>query len=717
MKADFSGYATKANLRCSDGRVILPDAFAHMHGEKVPLVWQHTHSEPANVLGHIVLEARDGDVYGHGYFNQSDAAKSARQLVQHGDITALSIYANRLVEMDKMVKHGQIREVSLVLSGANPGALIDNVNIAHSDGTISTVEEEAIIYTGLPLTLIHEEAQEEAPKEEESEMSDTGTDPTIEEIFHTMTEDQQDAVRFLVGEALTEGANSQESISHATAAPASKAPASKTPASDDAEEVDDDTTVKEIFDSMTEDQKNVVYFMIGQALEDAGAGETAQQSAISSEGNSAMGYNVFEMSGNDAGQTPTLSHADAAAIFEGAKRMGSIKEAVDEYALQHGIDDIDTLFPDAKAVTNTPEFEKRRSEWVTDVLSSTRHTPFSRIKSLTANLTIEEARAKGYIKGNVKREEFFRVAKRVTTPQTIYKKQKLDRDDVLDITDFDVVVWLKSEMRLMLDEEIARAVLVGDGRSAGEDDKIAEDHVRSIANDDDLYVTSIYVNLGDANSSAEEIVDALTLQRRHYRGSGNPTFYTSETILSKLLLIKDSLGRRIYSTVADLAAALRVSKIVAVEVMDEPSVTTVGIVANLQDYTIGADRGGDVSLFDDFDIDYNQYKYLIETRISGALTKPKSALVVKGTAASAQLVTPVAPTWDGATHKVTVATTPNVTYKNKVTNATLTTAAPVTLTEDDELTVIAVPSAGYYLASSATDEWLFDYEEGPSGPF
>lgn len=711
MEPDFSGYATKANLRCSDGRIILPDAFKHMDGQKVPLVWQHTHNEPVNVLGHILLEARDGDVYGHGFFNETEAGQQAKTLVKHGDITALSIYANRLVEQDKQVKHGQIREVSLVLSGANPGALIDNVNIAHGDGTITPVEDEAVIYTGLPL--IHSE---------ESTMSHSNT---VRDIFDSMTDEQQDAVHFLLGEALS----ANGSVAHA-----------EKDAGDDDDDPDaggDDKTIKDIFDAMTEDEKNVVYFMIGQALEEAGekkpdekksgdskssgsdSDTTAKHTAFSLEGTPAMSHNVFErdsLSGNDAGTSPTLSHADSASIFEGAKRLGSIKEAVEDYALQHGIQDIDVLFPDAKAVTSTPEFVKRRTEWVAEVMNGTRHTPFSRIKSQTANLTLDEARAKGYVKGNLKKEEFFRVAKRTTTPQTIYKKQKLDRDDILDITDFDVVAWLKGEMRIMLEEEIARAVLISDGRSVGDDDKISEDHVRPIAKDDDLYVTYLYVNLGDSNSSAEEIIDALTLQRRHYRGSGNPTFYTSESILAQLLLIKDSLGRRIYPTVNDLAAALRVQKITAVEVMDEPSVDVIGIMVNLTDYVIGADKGGDVALFDDFDIDYNQYKYLIETRISGALVKPKSALVVKAVASSATLVTPVAPTWDDGAKSVTVATTTGVTYKNKVTNATLVTGTPIVLGEDDELTVVAVPaSSSYYLASSTADEWLFTYDDGLVG--
>ena len=701
MEADFSGYATKANLKCSDGRTIMPDAFKHMDGQKVPLVWQHGHGEPSNVLGHAQLEARGGDLYCHAFFNGTDAAKSAKELVKHGDIKALSIYANRLVEKSKNVMHGMIREVSLVLAGANPGALIDNVNIAHSDGNIDTLEDEAVIYTGLELT--HADGGSTVADENER---------TVGEVIETLNEEQQEAFHYLLGEALA-GAGA----SHAD---------------EDDEDEDEkkitssDKTVKEVFDSFSQEQKDVVYYMIGEALEEANKSDsktndktddsktdTAKHSNTSQEGNT-MTHNVFEQ--DSAKSATTLSHAEAATVFEGAKRLGSMKEAIEDYALKHGIEDIDTLFPDAKAITATPEFIKRRTEWVADVMNGIRQTPFSRIKSLTANLTLDEARAKGYVKGNLKKEEFFKVAKRTTTPQTIYKKQKLDRDDILDITDFDVVAWLKGEMRLMLEEEIARAILIGDGRSAGDDDKIMEDHIRPIATDDDLYVTYVYVNLGDTDSSPEEIVDALTLQRRHYRGSGNPTFYTSETVLAQLLLIKDSLGRRIYSTVNDVAAALRVSKIVAVEIMDQPSVDVIGIMVNMADYTVGADKGGNVSMFDDFDIDYNQYKYLIETRMSGALVRAKSALVVKRTADEATIVSAVAPTWDPAAKTVTVPTVTGLVYKNKLTNTTLTTENPVTLSEGDEITIIALPaSSSYYLASSGEDEWMVDYDEGILG--
>lgn len=358
-------------------------------------------------------------------------------------------------------------------------------------------------------------------------------------------------------------------------------------------------------------------------------------------------------------------------------------------------------------MTSTPDFLKRRTEWVAQVMNGTRHSPFSRIKSVMADLTLDEARAKGYVKGNMKREEFFRVSKRVTTPQTVYKKQKLDRDDILDITDFDVVVWLKAELRLMLEEEVARAILIGDGRSVGDEDKIMDDKIRPIASEHELYATTVYVNIDDADSTWEEVVDALVLQRRHYRGSGNPTFFTTEEALARMLLIKDSLGRRIYPTAQDLAAAIRVSSIVAVEVMEqEPDL--IGIMVNLQDYTVGADRGGDLTMFDDFDIDFNQYKYLLETRVSGALTKLKSALIVRRTAGAAALATPTEPTFDGTT--ITVPTDTDTVYTRTDTGATLTQGTTVAVPEGESITVAAAPASGSYFATNADDEWTFTNE-------
>jgi hypothetical protein len=577
MEPDFSGYATKAGLKCSDGRIIMPEAFKHMDGMTVPLVWQHGHKEPTNVLGHAVLEAREDGVYAYGFFNDTEAANNARQLVQHKDITALSIYANQLVEKAKSVFHGVIREVSLVLSGANPGALIDNVSIAHSDGSLDVLDDEAIIYTGLELQ--HEDDDEDEYDEDDDEF-----------------------------------------------------------------EHDEDTSMQDIYESLSTEQKNVVHYMIGAALE--AAGNTLKQSEKEEEGDlshkeGTQEMNVFEKNKGKETETHELTHDAIKGIVADAQKSGSLKEAVEAYALQHGINNIDILFPDAKTIDATPEWIKRRQEWVAGVINGVRSTPFTRIKTRTADLTFDEARAKGYIKGNFKKEEFFGVAQRVTTPTTVYKKQKLDRDDILDITDFDVVAWLKGEMRMMLEEELARAILVGDGRAVEDEDKIRDPAgsnegagIRSIVNDHELYVHKIDVPISaEPGSDYEEVIEAVARARRFYKGSGTPTFYTTEAVKTEMLLSKDNYGRRRYNTDAELASALRVSSVVAVEVMEhEDHANLLGIIVNLADYAVGADKGGDISMFDDFDIDYNQYKYLIETRVSGALTKVKSAMVIRRSA-------------------------------------------------------------------------------------
>jgi hypothetical protein len=572
MEADFSGYATKAGLKCSDGRTIMPDAFKHMDGMTVPLVWQHGHKEPGNVLGHAVLENRTDGVYTYAYFNETESGKSAKTLVRHKDITALSIYANKLLEKGKSVIHGSIIEVSLVLSGANPGALIDNVNLAHSDGEVETLEDEAIIYTGL--TLEHEDKP----------VVHAAADQTLQDVYESLTAEQKDLVHFMIGAAL---------------------------------EAADGTAAHS--DEKSDDKSN----------------DTPEESLTHQEGTE-MPRNVFEQN-EETPKTPrqTLTHDQVRSIIEDAKKTGSMKESVLAHAVTYGIENIDYLFPDARTIANSPEFVARRMDWVDGVLTGTRHSPFSRIKSQSADITHPEARAKGYVKGSLKKEEWFKLEQRVTTPQTIYKKQKLDRDDIIDITDLDVVAWLKAEMRVMLDEEIARAVLVGDGRDVADPDKIQEDHIRPIATDDEFYSHQTIVNksvVGDA------LVDAVILQREFYRGSGNPAMYTTERALTELLVVKDTTGRRLYATEAELAAALRVSKIVAVPVMEDAEIIDVGdgttvhdllaILVNLSDYTLGADKGGAVAMFDDFDIDYNQYKYLIETRLSGALTKFKSAQII-----------------------------------------------------------------------------------------
>jgi len=561
MEPDFSGYATKAGLQCSDGRTIMPGAFKHQDKMRVPLVWQHGHADPENVLGHAVLENREDGVYTYGFFNKTNKATHAKSLLDHGDITMLSIWANELVERAGKVLHGAIREVSLVLSGANPGALIENVTIRHSDGDDVTLDDEVIIYTGL-------------------------------ELEHANGDDDEEE-------------------------------------SDD----EDEETIQDVYDSMSDKQKQVLHFMLGQALE--GSEETVQQDNLDDDANNTdqegitMTRNVFEKGGQDDKPAAVLSHSDMAEIVADATRLGSLKQAVESYALSHGINQIDTLFPEAQALTSAPEFFSRRTEWVNVVLNGARKSPFSRVKTHWADLTYDDARAKGYITGTEKQEEFYGTARRETLPQTVYKKQKLDRDDILDITDFDVVAWMKGEMRVMLDEEIARAVLIGDGRTLPDADKILEDRIRPIAKDDPLFAIPVLCDM--AAGDIADFVDAVISYRSLYRGTGMPTMFTSESLLAKTMLLKDTLGRRIYTSLDQLATELRVSSIVPVDIFDPAAGAgaVLAIIVNMNDYVLGSDKGGQVSLFDDFDIDYNQYKYLIEARCSGALVKLKSALVVK----------------------------------------------------------------------------------------
>ena len=661
-KPDFSGYATKAGLKCSDGRTIMPDAFKHQDKETVPLVWQHGHNEPSNVLGYATLEHREDGVYAYGFFNDTDQAKNARTLVQHGDIKSLSIYANQLTEKSKQVLHGFIRELSLVLSGANPGALIDNITLAHGDGEMVTLEDEAVIYTGLELH--HSDKPEET---DDTAAHADSNEKTVQDVYDSLTDEQKEVVHYMIGAALE---SSTKTLSQADGS------------GNDSKDTKDESTTELVHnDDDTEEGRR-------------------------------MTRNVFEQqNGGKQEETHVLTHDAIKGIVADAQRVGSLKEAVEAYALQHGIENIDVLFPDARNVTQTPEFDSRRVEWVAGVLNGTKHSPFSRIKSIVADITFDEARAKGYIKGNLKKEEFFGVSARVTTPSTIYKKQKLDRDDIIDITDFDVVMWLKGEMRLMLDEEIARAVLIGDGRDVADEDKIKDpagaaegSGIRSILHDHDLYAATITV---DDTASNLELVDAIAMGMQYYKGSGSPTLYTTLAQLTTILLTREpTSGRRYWRTAAELASEMGLAGIVTVEVMEnEPNL--VGIIVNLRDYTIGADKGGDVTFFDDFDIDYNQYKYLLETRISGALTKIRSAVnVMRASAGAGTLATPVAPNFDGTT--VTVATTTGVVYKNKDTGATLTTAAPVVLASGESLTVEATPDSSHYFSSNQEDQWTFE---------
>jgi hypothetical protein len=664
-KPDFSGWASKYGIRCTDGRTILNGAFEHQDGDRIPLVWQHGHNSPENVLGHVVLEHKAQGPYCYGYFNTTAQGQNARTLVEHEDVNALSVFANSLIEKAKQVSHGIIREVSLVLAGANPGALIDNIEIAHSDGSTDIIADEAIIYTGLELdhadgTAVAEEAEEktETGKEDEPEPGDT----TVQQVYDSMTPEQQEVVHYMVGAALEHSGTDDSST-------------------------DDETGASEQEDMTHEDKDE----------------------------NEMSGRNVFETAREDKGGSTrqVLSHDAMRGIAADAVKRGSLKEAFEDYAFKHGIDNIDTLFPDARTITDTPEFDQRRVEWVAGVLGKVKKSPFSRIKSITADITHAEARAKGYIKGTLKKEEFFSLMKRVTTPSTVYKKQKLDRDDIIDITDFDVVLWLKAEMRLMLDEEVARAILIGDGREIDDEDKIRDPAgatdgagIRSILHDDDLYAAEITIDL-DGDLRNTDLVDKILESMRFYKGSGVPTFYTTLPTMTQMLLARDNQGRRFYRTAADLAAELGVDQVVAVEAMeDEPDL--LGIVVNLVDYTVGADRGGEVSFFDDFDIDYNQYKYLIETRASGALTKIRSALVIKQAAAGATKADPAEPTFDPDTSQLTVVDTAGVTYRRGDTNAAVTAAgSPYTVAEGTDLTIYAVANPGYFFDNNIEDEWTF----------
>lgn len=563
-KYDFSGWATRNNLRCSDGRTILKDAFKDNNGQTVPLVWNHLHNDPMNVLGHALLENRDDGVYAYCTLNDTEAGQNAKLLVEHGDISALSIYANQLKQQGSNVLHGAIREVSLVLAGANPGAFIDSV-ISHGEDS----DDEGIIYTGENICLYHSDEQNNA--KEEKTMDDTTNKNENEE------------------------------------------------------------TVADVFNTLTEKQKTVVYAMIGQALEEGKSGDEEDSKG----GNDTMKHNIFS-DHDDKQNENVLSHSQMETIISDAKRYGSMKDSFLAHAEAYGIENIDYLFPGEQTINNTPEFIQRDMGWVTKVMNSVHHTPFARIKSVFADITEDDARALGYIKGNLKKEEVFSLLKRTTTPTTVYKKQKMDRDDVVDITDFDVIAWLKTEMRMMLNEELARAILIGDGRLASSDDKINESNIRPIYNDAALYTIQEKITVASNatdETKAKEVIKSAVKVRKSYKGSGNPTLFTTEDFLTNALLLEDTIGHRLYKDDTELASAMRVSSIVTVPPMEGKKGVNNGdlvcIIVNLNDYNVGADKGGAVNMFDDFDIDYNQQKYLIETRCSGALIKPYSAIAIE----------------------------------------------------------------------------------------
>lgn len=568
---DFAGYATKNDIQCSDGRIIRHNAFAEQDGQTVPLVWNHDHMAVDNVLGHAVLENRNEGVYAYCSLNNTEHGQLARELVRNGDVCALSIYANQLKQNGPDVIHGAIREVSLVLAGSNPAAKIDFI-MAHSD---DSEENEGIIYHDADgLELAHSEDKKKTMPEEKKEVS--------------------------AEEKKEENAENKEK------------------------------TVQDVIDSMTDEQRNVVYGLVGAALDEA----ANDKSKGTTEEDKTVKHNAFENENAEKNEGQELSHSDFSAIAADAKRKGSMKEAF----LEHGITNVGNLFPEYQSVSRTPEVVDRDQTWVGKVMRSVKHTPFSRVKSFYANITADEARAKGYIKGKQKIEEVITALKRTTDPQTIYKLQKMDRDDVIDITDFDVVAWLKTEMRGKLDEEIARAILIGDGRSASDEDKIDPLHIRPVYGDDAAYTIKRTLTRADGVDDyafAKSFIKDVIKSRKDYKGSGNPVLYTTEDMLTNMLLIEDTTGRVIYDTVEKLKTALRVSDIVTVPVMEGVKRTDtssnkqwnlLGVLVNLGDYNVGADKGGSVNMFDDFDIDYNKMKYLIETRCSGALVKPYSAI-------------------------------------------------------------------------------------------
>ena len=650
-KYDFSGYATRNDIRCSDGRTIRRNAFAKNDGMTVPLVWNHRHNEPSNVLGHALLENREDGVYCYGSFNETAEGQRAKTLVKHGDIKQMSIYANGLKQTsDGSVMHGNIREVSLVLAGANPGAWIETLDIYHADDPDYDEEFDAIISFSAS-DMMHSDDEEDEDEDKKNPIKKKKPDLKALKTEEADAEDDSDE------EEPEEEAEDETEDEEAEEEPKSKKKLEHADKSDDNKEdtkmATSEKTVKDVFDELTEEQKNVVYFMIGEAIKSAKGGDTAEHGDYyDDEEDYLMHTNVFENP-----QEEFLAHADAffseestANIFKDAKRIGSLKEAVLQHAAANNIVDengdpaIDWLFPDAKTLENIPEWINIKQDFVKEFMDRVHKSPFSRVKSMFADITEAEARAKGYTKGNKKLDEVFKLLKRVTTPTTVYKKQTIDRDDVIDITDFDVIAWLKAEMRVKLDEELVRAMLVGDGRTDLSPDKINEQNIRPIWTDDDLFTIHQVITVAAAATEediAKAVIRGAIKARKNYRGSGNPLFFTSEDVLSDMLLLTDTTGRDLFDTPEKLTTKLRVAKIVTSEIMENltrtveladhstQTRTLYGLIVNPADYNVGTDKGGQVAMFDDFDIDYNQQKYLIETRCSGALVKPYSAIALE----------------------------------------------------------------------------------------
>lgn len=640
-KSDFSGYATRAGVKCADGRIIEPKAFVHNDGDTVPLVWQHGHNSPSNILGHAVLELKDDGVYAYGFFNDSEKAKDAKESVRHGDIRRMSIYANNLRETDNLVHSGVIREVSLVIAGANPGATIDNVTIQHSNDFIEVVEDKAIIHSGENITPTDE--GDNMPEDQ----NETG-DKTLQDILDAMTEEQREAVDYLVGAAI-------ESVQ-----------------GDDVDDDDDDDD--------EDDDSSAAHSALTHADKDP----------------SSMSHNLFENSGNSSKQTigDILTADQISGILHDAMEGGSLKHALEQFALQHSVTNIEGLFPQHKLDGGVQIYD-RQNEWVTKVLNGVRKIPMTRIRTVIADMTPEEARAKGYVKGNEKIEQVFGWLKRETDATTVYKKQSIDRDDLLDITDFDIVAFFWTEMRGKLMEALAEAILIGDGRSAMDPDKINEDRIRPIASDIDFYAPKVTL---PSNADPRDIVKAIIRSRKDYRGSGNPTLFTTTDFITDLLLIEDRNQRRIYETVDALKSALRVSDVVEVEYFNQDP-TVVGILVNLSDYTVGTNKGGEITRFDDFDIDFNKYKYLIETRISGSLTKPMSAIVIKREEGS--VATPQSPSFNSDTNEIQIPTTSGVIYS-------IAGEAVTGVVEILEVTQVdASAASGHYIPNNTITSWTF----------
>ncbi len=732
---DFSGYVTKAGIVCTDGRMIDASAFAHQDGETVPFVWQHGHKDVKNVLGHVKLEKRNDGMYGYVFVNKTPEGQHAQEAVSNGDLNSMSIWANELKEkIAAGVKHvmsGGIKEVSLALAGANSGAKIDNVRIAHSSNPddpndpdeIETLQDEAFLKLGLPLE--HAELPVEEPEgaADEQVVDEPEVAKDDEEVVSDEDETPEEP-EVAADEVVAEDEAGEEDVEHADGA--------------------------EIWDGWSDDEKQFVRDLIAVALKGDAAQHSEQETEgdlkHTQEGNQDMTTrNIFEshptsrvgMTQNP-GKGVSLSHSgldlekrwdneDMEALLHSAmgsinrpgSGVNSLRQHLAQAATEHlghdvtyGVENIDYLFPDARPVQDSPEFIMRRVDWVDGVLTGVRHSPFSRVKTYFADITADEARAKGYTKGGLKKDEWFTLSKRVTTPATIYKKQKLDRDDILDITDMDVVAWMKTEMRMMLDEEIARAILIGDGREIDDEDKIKEPAtsgdgagIRPIAFDDDVYTHKV---ICAANASVEDKVEAVIRARKYYHGSGTPTLYTTDDTLADFLLEKDRMGRRLYATEADVAAALRVKNVVTVEVMEGVQTDDgelFGVIVNLSDYTVGADKGAAIGLFDDFDIDYNQYKYLMETRISGALTKYKAALAL--VRANGTEATPTIPTFVTSTGVLTVPSVTGVVYKNDETNATLSSGAQTAIASGATVYVRAYPATGYYFPHNFDATWSF----------